>query len=356
MPLAVGVLAACSAAGEPEPPSPTPSTDRAPDATDPTAEATAGGVRRGPLDRLLDTVDQRSATSAEAVLARTVRYEEVVAACMAEEGFEYTPSDWRANPGALEEAPLGAVAADPVASAALYGYGISTTALIDAATEPTTVEDPNADRVAAMSDAERRAWELALTGPGQGEAYNEGSEAYDWSRYGCVGRAAHETEVAEPRQGFDDSAWSGLREDISALEAGVWDDPRLTETHARWAACMTAAGYGGYTDAREPVASVIERSMAIWDEAGGGPADPEAMADPTDPAAVERAAEVARLQAELAQEEIALAVADTTCQVEVDLDRAYTDTWIAAQEEFYAAHRVDLDAWLAAFEEFQAGD
>lgn len=355
--LSAGLLTGCSADDAPQVPSAPPSADDGA-RPDPTADATVADARpRGPLDRLLDTVDQRSTANAEEVLARMERYEEVVAACMAEEGFEYTPTDWRANPAALDEAPVGLVSADPVADAAVYGYGISTTALIDEATEPTIVEDPNADRVAAMSGAERRAWDLALNGPGQGEAYREGSEAYDWTRYGCLGRAAHETEVDEPRPGFDDSAWSDLREDISVLEAGVWDDPRLTETHARWAACMAEAGYGGYTDARGPVEDVIERSMAIWDEVGGGaPADPEALEDPADPAAVERQAEVARLQAELAQEEIALAVADSTCQVEVAFERAYTDTWIALQEEFYAAHQGDLDAGLAAFEEFQAGE
>ena len=328
---------------------------------EPAAEATPQ-VRRGPLEELLDTVDQVSAESPEATLARLTENEELVAACMAEEGFEYTPTDWRANPSALEEAPRarGAVDVDLVAAAALYGYGISTQALFDEAQEaPAPVVDPNAERVAAMSSAERQAWDLALAGPGQGDAYHEGREAYDWTQYGCQGRAGHEQEAAAPesraREGFDDSAWSDLRDAIWELEASVPADPRLADARTGWSSCMAAAGYPGYDDPSDATMEIVDRASRIWEQAGGGVQfDLSTDEYLTDPAYLAQQAEVERLEAELAQVEIALAVADTTCQVEVGYGDAYVETWIALQEEFYAAHRTDLDAWLAAFEEFQA--
>lgn len=362
--LLAGLLAGCTSDDAEVAPTPVVSSDD--DAAPaPSPEPAVEALPRGPLDQLLDLVDQRSVESPEAQLARLERFEELVAACMAEEGFEYVPKDWREGgtlPEAAEESAGHAIAGDlRIAAAARYGYGISTQSRFETP-EPTggVGTDPNADRVAAMSDAERRAWDLALTGPGQGEESASGQEPYDWTRHGCVGRAAHEQDAERPeeaaRRDFDDAAWSDLRDAIGALEESVPDDPRLAEVSARWSGCMNDAGYPGYAEPRDAVDDVIGRAMRITDEVGAAGIDVTTDDYLTDPAYLAQQAEIARLEAELATVEIAIATADVTCQVENDYERHYVETWIALQEEFYDEHRADLEAWLGAFEEFQAAE
>ena len=351
-----GLLAGCSGGGTDEAsPSPTARVDDGPE-----PDSTLEPLARGPLDELLDAVSDVSTESPEAQLARLQRSEEIVAACMLDEGFEYLPTDWgpilaaqREREAGWGEAPVEPQ--DPVADAAAYGYGFSAySPTQDAEPVDGLVLDPNAERVAAMSSAEERAWYLALWGPGQGEAYLEGLEPYDWTKYGCLGRAGNETDAGS-QKAFDDSAWSGLRDEIWQLRDTVEDDERLVDARQGWATCMTDAGYPGYSYPREPMIEMSQRSAEIWEEASAGvQLDLSTNDYLTDPAYLEQQAELARLHAELAPIEIELAVADATCRVEVDYDRRVAETWLARQDEYYAAHRADLEAWLAAFEEYQA--
>lgn len=313
--------------------------------------------RLGPLDELLGVVLDLGEESPEAQLERLERTEEITAACMLEQGFEYTPNDWASVLAAQAEAAARRTTGDLVATATEEGYGIAGSwTEAGGGTAGTGPVDPNAERVAAMSGAEEEAWYLALWGPGQGEAYLEEREPYDWTKYGCSGRAGHETDPGDGAQ-FDDSAWTDLRDEILQLEETVQGDERLAGVHQDWSACMTEAGYPGYADPREPMAEMSQRSQEIWDQASAG-VNLDLSTDDylTDPAYLQQQAELARLHAELAPVEVALAVADATCRVELDYEARYLDTWIAIQEEYYEAHRADLDAWLAAFQEFEAAN
>ncbi len=317
---------------------------------------------RGPLDALLDAVRQVGAETPEAQLARLERSEEIVTACMTEQGFEYEPADWGAimqEQWALEARMQSAEPwrpADGVEYAREHGYGITTSGTADEPAETTggVVMDPNAERVSQMSRAQAQAWDLALYGPGQGVEYLDGTEPYDWTKHGCLGVSDHELGI-DTREFFDDSAWSDLRNEIEALEMAVAVDPRLAEAREGWSTCMASAGYPGYADPGDPMREISDRSTQIWEQVGTGVQLDLSTDDYlTDPAYLAQQAELARLEAEVAPLEIALAVADATCRVEVDYDRRHAQTRLALQEEFYEAHRVDLDAWLAAAQEFDA--
>ncbi|HEY0187642.1 MAG TPA: hypothetical protein VGC67_09160 [Cellulomonas sp.] len=129
---------------------------------DPEGSAAADAI--GPLDEYtariygysFDQSDQQSTEELEAEADQQMRaVEELVATCMADEGFDYTPSTMSGT--AVDLAGLD-VEWGSAEFAAQYGYGISTdpwgTADLDVTDE---WQDPNSDYVAAMSDSEREA-------------------------------------------------------------------------------------------------------------------------------------------------------------------------------------------------------
>lgn len=311
----------------------------------------------GPLDALLNTVSQDGEAS-DARIARLERSEQIIAECMAEQGFEYTPWDFRAQMQEEETGPVdpsGRIT-DSVAFAAEYGYGVFTseTLAAEAAQAGGTQSDPNAERVAAMSSAERDAYYLALWGPGQGDEYAAGDVAYDWTQYGCGGRAQHESGVDDVPV-FDDSPWQDLRDQIRALEGTVLTHPDLAEAQTAWVACMEEAGHGGYATFNDPMLAMVDRAQQIWVEVDQG-VELDLSSDDylTSPEYLAQQEEVAARSAEMAEVEIELAVADYTCRARTGVEDRAAQVWVALQEEFYEANRADLDAWLAAYEEFRA--
>lgn len=133
-------LAACSGDGDAEP-SPTPSGEG--DAT--------------PLETLVR--DYLAEWSAEDVNRRLAQMEESIAACMAEQGFDYTPVDW--SPTEVDLSAGLDMQAGTLEFAEQFGYGITTDPFASGLED---VVDPNEAYVAAMSDAERDAYFAALYG------------------------------------------------------------------------------------------------------------------------------------------------------------------------------------------------
>lgn len=339
-----------------------PTASAAPDASATPSAPPAEEPRLGPLDALLDAVSQVGTETHEAQLERLLRSEEIVTACMTEQGFEYEPWDWAAileDQWAREaewEKPVVLDPADAVEGARTYGYGVfaAPEEPEDPGADAAVAQDPNAERVAQMSRAEQGAWDLALYGPGQGEAYLVGEEPYDWTRYGCTGVAGH-TLGTDTREQFDDAPWADLRDQIYALRDGLDADPELDDVRQGWIACMEDQGHPGYTNVREPLEEMHRRAEEIWNEASAGVnLDLSTNDYLTDPAYLRQQADIAALEAEMAPVEIELAVADLTCRAEVGYEEHLSELWLDRQEEFFAAHRADLEAWLAAAQEFDA--
>ena len=329
-----------------------------PDDPGPSVQDGAGGAeaRPGPLDALLAAVSEGVGETPEAQVVRLERNEELIAACMAEQGFEYLPMDVRAQARAQGGGRLGGTsvagpADDPVAHAQEQGYGVfSADALAEALAPPGPgAGDPNAERLAAMSPTEQEAWYLALWGPGQDES---GLEPYDWTKYGCGGYAAHESG-GDQLAVFDDSPWQDLREQITALAGSVAVHPDLVDGQVAWSECMADAGYPGYATVDEPAEEMGRLAEQVWTETGQGVPVGADGADGADGAAPAADGLAARW-AEMRQVETQLAVADQRCRADSGYEDLAAQVWLDLQEEFYAAHRTELDAWLAAYEEFQA--
>ncbi|WP_199424405.1 hypothetical protein [Actinotalea solisilvae] len=345
--LAAGLVGGCSTPVDREratdtPPSPSSS---------PAADAGPEEAEIGPVSQMLASLRGLVEESEADRRRRVEAVEAAVAACMAEQGFTYEPTPYVPMPATSGEPP---VAQDEDGPGLGYGIAAGAAGTMPAPPGAVVLVDPNASAVEAMSDAERTAWDLTLYGPGQGEAYAAGEEPYDWTRYGCYGRAQHDVPGAIRPQ-FDASAFATLEAEIRAMVDAVATDPALAETVGAWSACMADAGYPGYTGTRQPMDEIQDASGVIWQETYGSAALDLSTDDYTTSAAyLEAQAEYQRRHAELAATEVPLAEADRGCLEEVGYAEARAAAALAAERAFFATHQAELEAYRAAHEEFAA--
>ncbi len=162
------------------------------------------------------------------------RTEEIVARCMAEEGFEYIPAVRPFSPSAY-------AALDEEEYAREAGFGITTWygREIEPAPEDDWV-DPNIAIVEAMSDSERKAYRAAHFGevtervdadPESGAAIEEA-----WGG-GCTGQAYREV------YGGQDEMWEQIAPMLEEMYQRALADPRYQAANDGWAACMSDRGY-----------------------------------------------------------------------------------------------------------------
>jgi hypothetical protein len=255
------------------------------------------------------------------------KVEELVAACMAAEGFDYTP---------INQTP-----ADSISSyeegwgtenwVAEHGYGAypteEETAAIDA---QVLAEDPNQEYVAGLSENEQAAYYTALQSPSPDResvaAMKDGdAPAYDWESAGCQGAAQHEVMGDDPTQS---ERYAPLVAAMNALDQDQLTDPAMAPIDAEWSACMDDAGYGGLATRQSAVDAVFAQATEYWD---AGATD-----EPTDD-----------LRAGWRAYEIEVAVADFRCAETV----GYADKELAVQAAretaFIADNKPELDAMLA---------
>jgi hypothetical protein len=284
--------------------------------------------------------------------AESMRMEELVAECMAREGFEYIPVDWSQGGMVISEdddIPWGTLE-----FAEQWGYGITTNPWEDQ--QPVDPEpgqefvDPNQAIIEAMSPTEQEAYYAALYGTFDWSTVDEGEVVEpSWEELGCSGWAQHEV-WGDNVWGGDENEWSDLMDEMQRMWEAIEDDPRVTEAHAAWASCMADAGYSGLAKVGDAEQSFYDRVNPIWENA---------YADiPPDAGEEEwRAAEeeVQRQLAALTEEEIATAVADYKCRESSGYDKKYQEANLAAQQRFYDEHKEELEAYAAAERERVAG-
>ena len=204
------------------------STTEAPSSTT-TASAEESGEEPDSLDAFFGFDPNDPDASQEQLRRWQMSQQELIAVCMANQGFEYVPA---LAPGNIDIASL-----DEEQYAREQGFGISTRYnTVDEAPGEQWV-DPNGAIVAAMSDSEEAAYYAALYGEETGlEAGAEESDATFWGG-GCQGEAAQEVF------GQADEILRDLEPLFSDLEQRVAADPRLADADQGWTACMSDRGY-----------------------------------------------------------------------------------------------------------------
>jgi len=251
--------------------------------------------------------------------------EELIAACMAEQGFEYIPN--------IDTVPVIIPNPDAIPWGtrewhAEFGYGISVEPpLRDGHVYFDGTNNPNHPVMMEMSEAERTAWNEALIG-----VWNEYETAE--STPGCSG-LAFEAMFGTP------DAFADLHRETdifwNAIITGT--HPQIAALDAEWSACMASTGYGQLpTPEAVPQLLQVEYDAiprtrtvyGIW-----------VIDDPADLAA-------------FTEREIEMALAAYDCRTEIGYDERHTQVSIALQQEFVAQHRNELEAWEAYEEQRRA--
>ncbi len=254
-----------------------------------------------------------------------VEQENIIASCMQEAGFEYTPQDVSSISTAWDdELEWGSEE-----FAEKYGYGYSSGPRSEDGEEEWV--DPNADYVAAMSESERAAYEAALWGEPQGDSLDEDAEyEWDWTKAGCYGKASNDTYGAT-YSAYEDPAFVDLQEEMGRLYEKVEADPKLAALDADWSACMNDAGFD-FAKVSEASESISEAYNALWE-----------AADP-DTGSIDKTAE-----ADLREKEMATAIADAKCQTKVGYQKKAREVQFALEQEFVDTHKAELDAWIEQY-------
>lgn len=263
---------------------------------------------------------------------KAARSEEVVAACMQEQGFEYTPMDYGDAFDGANEADDDQPDWDSLEFAEQYGYGASTGDDLSSDGGATEFEDPNADYVAQMSETEQTAYYEALYGQAPTEEPDSGDdveeedvEDWDWTTAGCQGKAQH--EVYEETQVWEDPKFQDLTDELTSVYEDAQSGKEVVAANKAWAQCMSGEGY----DFDKP----DDASQSIWDALAEVPGFDEGSQDPAD-------------LVELKKTEIATAVADRTCQESTKYQQILLASQFAVEQAFVDRHKAELDELVAA--------
>jgi len=262
------------------------------------------------------------------------KVEELIVACMSEQGFEYRPSE-----------PMGAVTNDDDIPewdskeyAEQYGYGATTSEELYGSGEEYV--DPNADYVAGMSESEQTAYYEALWGTEpevDPEADPDAEVEWNWEDGGCQGAASH--EVYEEGQIWDDPALADIMEEMNSEWESIADDPKVREAQKKWSACIAEAGFD-FTSPDEAQQSIYDEMNVLWEAAAPTEeqlaADPEASFEPDEAAT-----------AELKKKELALAPADFACKESSGWTEAQKSANLALEQRLWEKYGDQLEAAAA---------
>jgi hypothetical protein len=306
------------------------------------SEAEAGATpdaaeQTSPLSEYLDAVyggDLSPEEQERKFAEEQEQTEELVAQCMQEQGFEYTPATASSTFMSSSDVEYEPDERDWVAQ---YGYGAINSPYNEEPMPEEEYVDPNADYVASLSESEQMAFNEALHGPmpDEDEIAEDGSYEYDWTTAGCYGAAQHEVAGEDLSQSEE---FSSLFEAIDALYADTASWPGMAELDGEWATCMEAAGHGGYATQLDAQNSFYEELNEIYENVGVSE-DGTPTGEP-DQAALDA----------LAEREVELALADLDCREEVDYRDRSTEINREVEQQFVDDHKAELDALVAAAE------
>lgn len=257
------------------------------------------------------------------------KVEDIVASCMADQGFEYTPVDY---------SKLMSTQHDPVdtttrAYAEKNGYGFSVMP-DDAELSGLSSDfvDPNQGYVAAMSATEQQAYTEALYGKLDDLASGGSTDGPDLSQMGCYGKAQQEVNGAQ-QHAFESDELQTFSDDVDQLQKDIEADPSLTDLNAKWAACLSDAGAGDFASPKAAKDDFMQRASDTYDSAAS--ADPTSTAVPT-------------IDPKLQDEERKTAVADFDCRKKTGYDAAHQKVQFAAEQQFIDTHGPEIEAFKAA--------
>lgn len=271
--------------------------------------------------------------------------EELVAECMAKEGFEYTPNTNNGGVMMSSDDEGDGPEWGSVEFAEQYGYGVVDFPGRETMTEsPTEYTDPNQEYTDGLSPSEQTAYWETLNGPGPTDEEmaameeGDGSYEYDWKTAGCYGAAQHEVSLTESPAAAaqEDPEFADMfaaMQDLYGPLNGSGDNAKLAEIDRKWADCMADAGFSEYPSPNEVMQSMHNEYSELSQSGPDGEyKEPDAKA-----------------QKEFQEREISTAVADAQCKKDLGYDAKQREILFEIEQQFVDEYRAKLDALVAKY-------
>jgi hypothetical protein len=299
--------------------------------------AAANPAEKSALDDFLGAGRAITSDGREEAAAR--KQEELIARCMADQGFDYVPVDVSGftvkEVGGAQVVSIGKPSFPDLPAdqfAARFGYGITTA--------PSKKQQPDAfDKNAAIVDklsvAGRVAYYQALYGRATPlDSQGNLTTSINTSAGSCSDRAAKAVPSDAELNSVDRkvervrTTFGALLDRVSALRDDELKDPRVVQATQAWSGCLAASGFPGFEDLEAPHAAILREARAlIGHNLDRAPSDPTALAA-------------------LRRREVTLAVADNTCHQTWDTTFAAVRTDLESQ--FVAQNKAELTSYRSA--------
>jgi hypothetical protein len=275
------------------------------------------------------------------VNAKNVGVQNLIAECMKNEGFDYTP---KVESG-MSFSDMEPSRPDDREWVEQFGYGLiydsngsywERSTVFDEMIDFTQV-DPNTEYVRSLSVAEHDEYYLTLTGTdlAAGEILSDTGDFSDWENMGCEGYANHEWSLTHPDPQVEFGYLLDEFDEVFAAQYQVIEGPAGKQLDREWSECMATAGYPG----------IAQQYMGSQSFANASINTVEVQL--LDPGAREDAAKIA----ELADAEIKQALADLDCRESTNYAQRRDELIGGIEAQFIADHRAELDALKAAAEQ-----
>ena len=236
------------------------------------------------------TVEDQLGFTRKGVAAASAKVENAIAACMKADGFDYIPTD----PVAQQAALTGRANMSDEEYEKQFGYGITT--LYGRGTAQT---DPNATIRSQLAEADRAAYDRALSGGKPEQTFALAVDTGEFTELGgCTKRAT-------------DTAFGGtqllqtLQRKLDELDDSIVADQRMVRAIEAWRGCVKAATGEQYEDAEAIEDEITQRFEGL---VGGVVPPGQVAADPTQ-------VDTAALR-DLQQDELDLFAKDLACENE----------------------------------------
>ncbi|WP_040164029.1 hypothetical protein [Microbacterium gorillae] len=262
---------------------------------------------------------------------QNAKVEDVVAACMAKEGFEYRPNT--NNSGVVYSDEDNPWKPDDRKWVEEYGYGMLKSPWQEQSGEEVS-EDPNQKYVEGLSESERASYYETLYGgePDPEDVNEDGSYTLTWEQSGCQGSAQHEV-YGDDASDLLSEQYQDLFDAMNDMYTKQWDSALAVDK--KWSACMEEGGYPGMERQSAAQEAFSDKLNKMYENA-----DPEKGPDTN-------SEEYKSLQ----KDEIKQALVDLDCREKVDYAQEQLKEQFAAEEEFIAEHKAELDEYKKAAEQ-----
>ncbi|MDP9134346.1 MAG: hypothetical protein M3N56_05890 [Actinomycetota bacterium] len=249
------------------------------------AEKTAKPVSQG------GSVEDQLGLTQSGIEAAQAKVETDIAACMQQEGFQYTPVD----PVAARAALTGKSNLSDEEFQAQFGYGIAT---LYGRASPQS--DPNGRIRASLTAADQRAYDVALSGGKPEQTFFRAADTGDFSQLGGCTKQATDGLLGGTR------LVTTLQRKLDELDDSILEDQRVVSAYEAWTRCVRDRTGESYDDSEAIEVDVTKRLEAIVGTLPEGEPSPGAFAAATPEGPVDAGAleELRRLEVELSDADV----------------------------------------------------